>query len=125
MNSVQKRLFETMVAPSLLNVTGVRTAFIREISHITMLATIEFAEGGNVPLEGVPLVRQQGFHEPGPFPGDEVLVGFFNNETNAPVIVGSVDRFYAFQRRTQRDIHLRKGAGVPDAYAARTGEGWR
>jgi hypothetical protein len=127
MNPVQKRIFDQVVNPAIRGLAGLRVAEIMEIDHFRKKAKIAFTDGqreNGQEVAEVMLVRQQGFHEPGPFVGDTVLIGFMNNDYRNPIIIGSVDSAYQFRRRIERDRHLSQGSLLSDIYTERVGETW-
>ncbi|MNP29196.1 hypothetical protein D3C76_1222080 [compost metagenome] len=102
-------------------------ATVRDIDYIQKRATIAYTDsqqGTGEDVAEVNLVRQNGLHESGPFPGDSVLIGFLNNDTKFPFIVGAADTYYADIRRVERDQHHEQGALLSDKYTQRKGETW-
>ncbi|WP_422661741.1 hypothetical protein ACK8P5_25645 (plasmid) [Paenibacillus sp. EC2-1] len=127
LNSVQQNIYDRIVGPAIKQIAGLRIGVIREIDYQYKLATIVYADAQdkqNVETPNVPMMRQQGSHESGPFVGDHVLVGFFNNDFRKPVILGTIDQLYGYRRALDRDPHPGKGANLSDLYCKREGESW-
>lgn len=127
MNPVQQRLFNNIVSPALRRTAGLRMATIRDVDYIRKRATIAFTDSQMATGDDVAevnIVRQNGLHESGPFPGDTVLIGFLNNDIKFPFIIGAADIAYADVRRVERDRHHEQGALLSDLYVKRKGETW-
>lgn len=127
MNKVQQKIYDEVVAPAIGNLAGLRIGTIRRFHPLTKRAIIAIHDMQGNPereIPNVPIVRQQGAHESGPFVGDTVLIGFFNNDLRYPVIIGTVDLRYNETRGASRDVHKRKGANLTDLYVKREGEIW-
>lgn len=127
MNAVQKNLYDKVVAPAMKSLAGFRIGEVRDINYATKRATIVYTDAQDkkgVEIINVPMVRQQGTHEAGPFIGDQVLIAFFNNDNRRPVIIGTIDVDYDRSRGADRDPHPGKGANVSDVYCTRDGEKW-
>lgn len=127
MNKVQRRIYNEIVAPAMNNIAGIRLAVIRDISYENKMCSVAYnvqQDAANMEITNVPMLRQQGTHESGPFVGDTVLIGFFNNDSRKPVILGTLDMAYKARRTEGRDKHDGKGAHISDLYCDRKGESW-
>jgi hypothetical protein len=125
MNKVQQSIYDTVVRPAIKSLAGLMIAEVRHVNYTTKRAIIAIEQPDDPQrtdesyIIEVPIVRQQGVHESGPYPGDQVLVGFINNDHRHPVIIGTIDLMYNTRRGDNRDPHPGKGARLTDLYCAR------
>lgn len=127
MNRIKQSLQSELVSPVMRRTAGLREGIIRDVDYIRKRANISFTDGQGSygdDVTQVNMIRQNGIHESGPFPGDTVLIGFLNNDVKRPFIIGSMDTAYADVRRVERDQHHEQGSLLSDAYTKRKGETW-
>jgi len=127
MNRIKQHLQSELVAPNIRRTAGLREAIVRDVDYVRKRASIAFTDAqgsyGDDVLK-VNMIRQNGIHESGPFPGDTVLIGFLNNDIKRPFIVGTTDTAYADVRRVERDQHAEQGALLSDRFVNRKGDTW-
>lgn len=69
----------------------------------------------HIMLRQVPVVFTHGMHFAGPFKGDQVWVGFQNQDPKQPYIMGHADTKFAYSTRRDRTEHGTKGGFKADA----------
>lgn len=127
MNRIQRTLFEATVAPAMRRSVGLKLGTVREVDYVKKRITIAYTENqadNENETVNIDMVRDMGLHEAGPFEGDQVLVGFLNNNIMYPYIIGTTDTNYGLERRFEYDQHRNQGAYLSDQYATRSGETW-
>lgn len=130
MNQVSRKILDNVVNPALNALGSMRVGRIISRNATTNEAEVSFssasglAEDTEKSSKYVAMVRQEGMYEAGPFVGDEVLLGFINNDISRPVILGAIDTRYAISRRPEREGHKGSGTNIADYYTRRSGANW-
>jgi hypothetical protein len=129
MNPVQQKILNNVVKPALNQLGSIRVGRVIAFNPNTKEATVSYStkdgvENKNRVAKFVPMIRQEGVHESGPYVGDRVVLGFINNDISRPIILGVIDQRYAISRRVEREQHDGKGTNIPDYYTRRTGANW-
>lgn len=127
MSTLRKKIEQEILNPALSKMAGINIGTIVDWNPDTKEAWISFAantESGEKILKNVPMLRQEGQHESGPYIGDTVVLGFINNDYSKPIIIGRIESNYTLGRKRTREQHKRKGGNVSDVYTRRSSEDW-
>lgn len=127
MNPVQKKIYEQVVAPALAQNAGFVIGEVTEFVPGHNFGSVRYTTPSStesMEQRGVPLLNIMGVKGACPFPGDPVLIGFINNSYQQPIMLGIMDKEYAFQTRPMYQSHFRNGSNIPDYYSEREGETW-
>lgn len=127
MNPVQKKIYETVVAPALAQNAGFIIGEVASFTPSHNFGSVVYSTPDStetIEKRGVPYMNVMGIKTMCPMPGDKVLIGFINNSYQQPIILGLMDKEYAFQSRPLYESHFRRGSNIPDYYSERVGEDW-
>lgn len=127
MNAVQKRIYDQVVGPALSQVAGMVIGEVASFTPGHNFGSVVYSSPGStgqIEKKGVPYMNVFGVKTMCPMPGDSVLIGFINNSYQQPIILGLLDKEYAFQTRPLYESHFRSGSNIPDYYSERVGEDW-
>lgn len=123
-NQVLQNFYRKVVAPALskvpMSVRGTVTEYYPEQNR----CKVRFRDPNNrSTLEVVmPVMIMGGISNPGPFPGEEVMISFPGGNYTFGIILGVTDLNYSSSTRGRRQTHRRKGAWLPDSIGSREGE---
>lgn len=127
MNPVQQKILESVVQPALSQMAGMCIGTVTDFVPGHNFGSVVYSTPDStdqIEKQGVPYMNVIGVKTMCPMPGDDVLIGFINNSYKQPVILGIMDREYAFQTRPLYQSHFRNGSNIPDYYSEREGESW-
>ena len=128
MNKIQKQIYDSVVRPSIDALPKTTLGTIDEYNADTNIASVIIEGLGHNRIykrfQNVPVQISHGAKYTSPYPGDIVVLEFFNGNGNTPVITGFADRTYAVTTRDKYERHIEAGGAIPDFYKTREGKKW-
>lgn len=123
-NPLHESIYQKIVKPAMSQVTQKIRGTVIKFHAKEKRCIIEFGDPntGSLRRAYAPIQIAGGVNNPGPFPGEEVLIDFPSNNYTSPVITGVVDVYYSRCTRGLKQLLNRKGAFIPDDIGERTGE---
>lgn len=129
MNKVQKQIYENIVTPAINSLPKTSLARVDSYDVDHNLATVIIdginSEQGYRRYPNVPVQISQGTKNASVFPGDIVVVDFFDGNGNTPVITGVANNSHLFYIREKYEAHMQAGGEIPDLYKTREGKEWQ
>ena len=128
MNKVQRQIHDNIVAPAISAVPKTTLAMVDEYNVDHNLATVIVdginSEQGYRRYVHVPVQISQGTNNAALFPGDIVVLSFFDGNGATPVITGLANNTHLFFIREKYESHKNAGGSIPDIYKTREGKQW-
>lgn len=122
-NPLHQAIYDRVVKPTLAQVPQKLRGTVLEFDDKYKRCKVQFRDPntGSVRESVAPVTIAGGINNPGPFPGEEVLIEFPGNNYTFPVITGVLDLYYSASTRAMRQQLKRKGAFMPDSIGERMG----
>lgn len=128
MNKVQKQILDNIVAPAIRQIPyttlGTVESYDVDLNIAVLIIEGINSEFGYKRYPNVPVSFSNGIKTSSVFPGDVVIVQFFNGSASTPVIIGLADTTYAATTREKYNGHREAGGGISDLYRNREGFDW-
>ncbi len=128
MNKVQRQIYDNIVKPAIDAIPSTTLAQVDSYNTDHNIATVIIdgidSEQGYRRYPNVPVQLSQGTKQAALFPGDIVVVTFFDGNGGTPVITGIANKSHAFYVRERYESHVQAGGGISDLYKTREGKTW-
>jgi hypothetical protein len=114
---LRNTIVENIVKPELRTVAPMLVATVAKYNKERHTATVvinnPYSGNQNTTLDEVPVLLPVVGHIPGTIPvGNQVVIGFLNNQQSYPVVIGYLDPMHAWHTREFHNKHPKSGVNV-------------